>query len=357
MTLSTVGQIIRYRFRRRLSAPTPAPKKTVVARLVVWVFVSEFLAIPAWPQKESLALVTPLASSISKSGKHKIVVMPLAGPDGIIDALGVYLSQVLSKDLTAAVPGLELLDSKTLHLPDDLEVKPETEGDSTKFLRNLAKSGGAEICIIGDFAPFRNQLGISLHAYSSDDSLLSESYGEIPIGAEITAVEAKPLKYAPPPDGVFSAGLGGTSKPACLNCSSASSSRGSNVHGGGLASMDVVVGPDGHTRDVKVLESSSPTFASRAKEEVQSLRYTVATAPDGTPVAVHFRMEFAVVELEITVTADGSVAQARVIQSPKKAISDRALDAVRKWKLKPATDKEGHPVAVTVPTEIAFKLY
>jgi len=86
------------------------------------------------------------------------------------------------------------------------------------------------------------------------------------------------------------------------------------------------------------------------------LKYTAATAPDGTPVAVHLLTDFAVVELEITVATDGSVQQARVIQSPKKAFSDRALDSVRKWKLKPATGPGGKPVVAKVAVELSFRL-
>jgi len=46
------------------------------------------------------------------------------------------------------------MDPQILRLPDDLDVRRETEEESTRVLRNLAKSSGAEICVIGDFAPF-----------------------------------------------------------------------------------------------------------------------------------------------------------------------------------------------------------
>lgn len=121
--------------------------------------------------------------------------------------------------------------------------------------------------------------------------------------------------------------------------------------------MAVVVGQDGRVHDVRLLKNSSPEFATRAIEEVKNLKYKAAAAPDGTPVAVRFQMEFAVVELEITVAADGSVAEARVTHSPSKVFSDRSLDTVRKWRLKPATGPAGKPVAVKVPVEITFRLF
>jgi len=336
---------------------TPTPKNKTAANVIVWTFAAYLFAISAWPQKESLPLVVSLSNSISKSGKRKVAIMPLAGPDGTIDALGAHLSQMLSRDLSAALPDLELIDPKTLHLPENVNLTPGTEADSTSVLRNLAKNAGAEICVIGDFAPFQEQLGVSLRAYSADDSLLSESYGEIPIGAGFISLASRPLKYTPPPGGIFPAGIGGISKPKCLNCSTpGGSSKGENTYGSGFATMDVVVDAEGRTRDVKILDNSNPAFGSKAKQQAQALKYAPAKTPDGNPVAVHFQTEFVVVELEITVAADGSVSGARVIQSPKKTFSDRALDAVKKWKLKPATDPHGRPVVVVVPMEISFRL-
>lgn len=316
------------------------------------------LSLPAWPQEGSSVLIAPIAKSISGSGKHKAVIMPLAGPDGAIDALGAYLSQILSRALNADLPELQLLDPKNLHAPAGPGITRESEEQSKNVLRDIAKSGGADICVIGDFAPFQNQLGISLHAYSADDSLISDSYGEIPIGSDIIALASKPLRYAVPSEGIFEAGLGGVSKPECLNCSpSGGSSRSRPANERGVASVVATVGQDGSTRDVEIIESSSARFGSRAKDEIKALKFKAAKAPDGTPVTVRFQMEFAVVELEITVATDGSVSEVRIVYSPSKNLSDRASDTVRKWKLKPATGSGGNPVPVKVPVEITFRLF
>jgi TonB family protein len=37
-------------------------------------------------------------------------------------------------------------------------------------------------------------------------------------------------------------------------------------------------------------------------------------------------------------------------------LDEKALEAVRQWKFAPAT-KDGHPVAVRVAIEVAFRLY
>jgi len=38
-------------------------------------------------------------------------------------------------------------------------------------------------------------------------------------------------------------------------------------------------------------------------------------------------------------------------------LAARAFAAVREWKFKPATDKQGNAVAVLVPIEVTFRLY
>jgi len=37
-------------------------------------------------------------------------------------------------------------------------------------------------------------------------------------------------------------------------------------------------------------------------------------------------------------------------------LDEKAIEAVRQWKFKPAT-KDGHPVAVQVNIEVSFRLY
>jgi outer membrane biosynthesis protein TonB len=37
-------------------------------------------------------------------------------------------------------------------------------------------------------------------------------------------------------------------------------------------------------------------------------------------------------------------------------LAQRAVEAVQKWRFKPARDREGQPVAVIVPIEVTFRL-
>jgi len=292
------------------------------------------------------------------TARRKIVVIPLADPDDNLDALGGYLSQEVSERLGKAIPGTQIVDSRTLHLPSTTDSKLDSSDSDIERLKNLAWGAGADICILGDFAPFKDEIGVSLHVWGSDGSLLADSYGGIPLTREMRDLASKPLKYTPPQDEIFVAGRGGVSRPIVIKSSASNLENWAHkTLGAGFVSMEFVIGPDGSVQRIATSTSSSVSLASRVEEKFRSLRFTPATAPDGTPVAVRVHSEFAVVELELTVGTDGRVQQAVILKSPNQTFSERALRAVHEWKLKPAGVPGGNPVAAKVKTEIAFTLY
>jgi TonB family protein len=316
--------------------------------------------VPALPiEQQGLdTLVSPLAERISQSGNRKVVVMPLADASDNVNALGAHLSRQISERLSKLLPVIEIIDPQALHVPTQSESDAEVSEPDIEKLKKLAWNAGAEICILGDFAPFQEDLGISLHAWKSDKSLIADSYGSIPLTSEMRDLSPKPLVYAPPVNGIFTAGVGGVSLPKPLN-PSATNSIGQNgdPRVAGLVSMNLVVETNGAVQQVVILESSSASLSSRVVKIFRSLRYAPAKAPDGTAVAARFHLTFAIVEVELTVAVDGSVRQARVLESPNQDFSDKAIQGVKNWKLKPAIGPAGQPVVAKVQTEITFTLY
>ena len=316
--------------------------------------------VPVLPNEQQGldTLVSPLAERISQSGNHRVVVMPLADASDNVHALGAHLSRQVSERLNKLFPEIEIIDPETLHVPAQSDSNAEVSDSDIENLKKLAWSAGAEICILGDFAPFKGEMGISLHAWKSDRSLLADSYGSIPLTPQMLDLSPKSLTYVPPVDGIFVAGVGGVSLPKPLNPSIANSTgENGDLHGAGLVSMNLVVGANGAVQQVEILESSSASLSSRVVKIFRSLRYVPAKTPDGTAVAARFHLTFAVVEVELTVAADGRVRQARVLDSPNQDFSDKAIQGVKNWKLKPAIGPGGQPVAAKVQTEITFTLY
>jgi periplasmic protein TonB len=58
----------------------------------------------------------------------------------------------------------------------------------------------------------------------------------------------------------------------------------------------------------------------------------------------------------LTVDEQGAVRDVHITRSLDKRLDQNAIDAVRRWKFKPAV-KDGKPVAVRTSVEVDYRLY
>jgi len=63
------------------------------------------------------------------------------------------------------------------------------------------------------------------------------------------------------------------------------------------------------------------------------------------------------VVLQITVTADGRAVNISIVKDPGMGLGEKAVEAVRTWRFRPATGPSGKIVPVVVPIEVTFRLY
>lgn len=61
--------------------------------------------------------------------------------------------------------------------------------------------------------------------------------------------------------------------------------------------------------------------------------------------------------LVVVVTSERRTGKTAVIRSPDASLANQATEAVKRWKFKPAIDKEGKPVSVLIPIEVTFELF
>jgi protein TonB len=62
------------------------------------------------------------------------------------------------------------------------------------------------------------------------------------------------------------------------------------------------------------------------------------------------------VVLQAVITADGRAIEIQVVKGPGLGLEEKAVEAVKQWRFKPALGPSGKPVAVVVPIEVTFRL-
>lgn len=78
-------------------------------------------------------------------------------------------------------------------------------------------------------------------------------------------------------------------------------------------------------------------------------------APSSTHSERLHRVEGFVI-LEAVITERGTAEHIEIVRGLDTGLADRALAAVRRWRFKPATGKDGKPMAARVPIMVGFGL-
>ncbi len=257
------------------------------------------------PPAEIQSLANQVASNLSKlTRKRKILVLDFRGPDKLSLPFSVWLADQFSVALEGAGQPLEIIPRSQLAAAIVGRGLAAKDTFDDKTAEGLAKSLGAEAIVSGSFVALGDGLSVGvIYRTNSRDSWASapqtqDVHGKIQLIPEIAVQLGVPLAALRPKDGVFNAGEARIGYPSCVRC----------------------------------------------------------PAPHFPPAASQRRINGQVV-LEATVTADGHAIKVKVKQSFDSSLDKEAVDAVRTWKLKPATDTDGNAVPVRQTIEITFHLY
>jgi TonB family protein len=60
--------------------------------------------------------------------------------------------------------------------------------------------------------------------------------------------------------------------------------------------------------------------------------------------------------LSVTISTEGRTAKISIVKNPGYGLTEIAIETVSEWKFRPAIGKEGKPVPVVVPVEVAFRM-
>jgi TonB family protein len=256
---------------------------------------SQTTAAPSTVNPAILDLAGHLSTSLHSAGKRRVVILDLRGPQKESHPLGTWLADQLSSALKTNALDLEVVDRTELKdraEPDENSPGPGAPGQK---LVQRGRSVGADAVVTGSFAKISQRLGITLLITNLTRSggLIPSIRGAVPITDEISGLSPESIPYFK--DGVFRAGIGGITSPACIYC-------------------------------------PQPEYSNQAR----SMGY------EGT------------VLLDVLVTPNGRVEGPIVVKSPGLGLDKNAVRTVMDWRLKPAADLDNKPVAARVPIEVSF---
>jgi len=239
------------------------------------------------------ALNQQLSSEIVRANLRSIIVVDFVSEQGKPSTLGWYLADELSENWIAKMPKFRVLDRSELK---DTKVTPEDL--TSEMVKRLGSVWGVDAIITGvvQSAPEHYTLSVTVRRVTDNTIAATESIS-IPHSRIFDVLRPLPELNS----GGLSlshAGINGIDVPRCIWC-------------------------------------PIPTYSDRAKDaKVQ-----------GTIV------------LSVLVSEDGRAGAIAVVKGLGFGLTQNAIEAVSGWRFKPASTRDGEPVAVIVPVEVTMRLY
>lgn len=242
-------------------------------------------------------LADQIAQPLRKLDEKRIWIADFKGPQRQTHPFGIWLASKISACLKERIPKLEIMDDPKAEALDDEAEDSLPSQARAGAPKERALKVGAKALVDGSFGKTTHGIGVSIvvmHLHSPEKTLLSTS-AFIPISDEITALSPNPIPS--PGDSVALPNFGGVSAPACVYC-------------------------------------PPPLYTWEAR----------GAGYQGT------------VTLLIVVTVEGRATNISVVKGPGLGLEGASIEAVKKWRFRPAKDAEGIPVSARVPIQVTFHL-
>jgi TonB family protein len=259
---------------------------------------ASFLAIafPIVAQEPDLSgLANILADRIASRKVRSVVVADFLSPLGAESPTGKYMAAKLTESWAQHDQKFQVVERAKLEAA--LTQQKETAKDlgDSKTLKGLSKLLSAEAIMTGTVEVLEDRLVLYVSVRKlSNGTLVASGQQSFPRSGVIES-----LNQAIPPsslDVLPRAGVNGVSAPVCDFC-------------------------------------PQPEFPTEAR--VAKIHQTL-------------------VLLDIVVTPHGSAAAIRILKDPGLGFAENAIKAVRRWRFRPAVDKDKTPIAARVQIEISF---
>jgi TonB family protein len=240
-----------------------------------------------------------------KKSACTILVANFTLPAGDTSQLGMQLADEVAKELASQQNAIRIIERSRLHDYLAQERISATLLNNEKAMRWLGKQLGATAILTGETKEEGEsvRVNVNLHSCDKEKTGLVESFtypysglnpGLYPLVPTAKVASADNTSVDP---AVIRAGMAGSSAPTCVYC-------------------------------------PPPSYTDPAR----------AAKFNGT------------VLLDAVVSADGEAKSAKIVQGAPFGLNEKAMEAIRQWKFKPAT-RNSQPVTVMVMIEVTFRLY
>jgi len=238
-----------------------------------------------------------VAQNIARLNLHKIYVPDFLDISGLRTDRSAFCGATFSETLSKHARKFEVVDRVAARESyDALRIRPD-DLQKQEALLNIARANGADAIVYGTVTVSDHSLRVNLFVREVGEGkdLYQTQYQQLRNPGEDSRFPS-----LPDPSGLFFnfPGFDRVTQPKCLQC-------------------------------------PNPSYTDQARRE----KY------QGT------------VLLSAIFTAQGSVEQIVILQSPGLGLDNASIQAVRSWKIAPARSASGVPVSVRVPVEVAFRLY
>lgn len=265
------------------------------------------VGLPAFAQSLELDTVAaPVARAIQKKdkprfGKSRVLVLDFVEAQGSVSQLGPSLADDFSAALGRRVKGFEVMgrtEATSLIRKGRISLS-DLRDPATGVC--MGEAAGATSVVMGLFDSASDAISLWVRVWRvGDQKKIFEQKVSVPRTSAMGMLlgEAAPSPSSQRLDSdVPAAGKNGVGKPRCIYC-------------------------------------PNPTFSNEAvRAKVQGY-----------------------VLLRVVVAADGHAGDVEVIKGAACGLNEKAIEAVKQWRFKPAIGPSGQPVAVQVPVEVAFRL-
>ncbi|HKS81285.1 MAG TPA: energy transducer TonB [Candidatus Acidoferrales bacterium] len=244
------------------------------------------------------ALAAKMGDAINATKAKSVVVLDFDDSDGKVTPLGHRFSEEFSDALTK-----DVVKFKLVPFPQEEKLEGVVFQCATPDSRlSEAKEAGAKLAVFGKVLLESDTVTVKTEGIRADNQKHTEAFEvHFPLTPELKELAQLPAKQgAPmgqdrnssPRSDALSGGANGIGFPSCDYCPHADySEAGKGNRVSGIVLMVALVGVDGRARDIVVQKCLGYGLEEKAVEAVQKWRFKPATDRDGKPVAVRVPIE------------------------------------------------------------------